>query len=51
MMKLTIFNILGKTNDIFDLNKGFEKALKNISAVSEDLLRIAGKCMKIPLMT
>ena len=42
MIKLTIINILGKPNDIFDLNKGFDKALKNIPAVSKSLLRFPG---------
>ena len=47
MIKLTILIILGKPNGILDLEKGFDKPLKNIPAVSEDLLRIAWKCMKI----
>ena len=51
MIKLTSLNILGQPNDILDLKKGFGKTLKNISAVSEDLLRIAWKSMKIALMT
>ena len=34
MIKLTIINFL-------DLKKGFDKALKNISAAIKDLLRIA----------
>ena len=42
MIKLTIINILGKPNDILDLKKGFDKALKNIPAVSEGLLRLPG---------
>ena len=33
-----------------DFKKGFDEALKNIPAVSEDLLRIAWKCMKIALI-
>ena len=49
MVKLAI-NILGQTNDIADLKKGFDKALKTIPAVSEDLLRIACKHMKIVLI-
>ena len=49
MIKPTI-NILRKPNGIVDLKKGFNKALKNIAAVSEDLLRIAWKCMKIALI-
>ena len=51
MMKLTRLNILGYPNDILDFKKGFDKTLKNISAVSKDLLRIAWKCMKIALIT
>ena len=47
MIKLTIINIWGQRNGILDLKKGFDKTLKNIPAVSEDLLRIAWKCMKI----
>ena len=35
---------------IVELKKGFDKALKNIPAVSDDLLRIAWKCMKIALI-
>ena len=50
MIKLTIINILGQSNGIWDLKKGFAKALKNIPAVSEDLLSIAWKCMKIKLI-
>ena len=51
MIKLTSLNILGQPNDILDLKKEFDKTLKNISTVSEDLLRTAWKCVKIPLMT
>ena len=50
MIKVKIINILGQPNDILDLKKGFDKALKNIPAVSEDLLRIAWKCMEIALI-
>ena len=50
MIKLTIINILGQPDGILDLKKGFDKALKSIPAVSEDLLRIAWKCMKIALI-
>ena len=50
MIKPTIINILGYPNGIVDLKKGFNKALKNILAVSEDLPRIAWKCMKIALI-
>ena len=41
MTNPTIINILGQLNGILDLKKRFDKALKNIPAVSEDLLRIA----------
>ena len=47
MIKPTIINILGQPNGIGDLKKGFDKTLKNIAAVSENLLRIAWICMKI----
>ena len=53
MIKPTIIRILGQPNGIYgilDLKKGFDKALKNIPAVSEDLLRIAWKCLKIALI-
>ena len=50
MIKLTMINILGQRNGILDLKKGFDKTLKNIPAVSEDLLRVAWKCLKIALI-
>ena len=50
MIKLTIIDILGQPNGILDLKKEFDKTLKNISAVGEDLLRIDWKCMKIALI-
>ena len=50
MIKLTIINIVGQPNGILDLEKGFDKALKNKPALSEDLLRITWKCMKIALI-
>ena len=50
MIKLTIINILGQPNRILDLKKGFDKALRNIPAVSKDLLMIAWKNMKIALI-
>ena len=50
MMKPAVINILGQPNGILDLKKEFHKALENIPAVSEDLLRIAWKCMKIALI-
>ena len=37
MIKVTIFSILGWPNGILDLEKGFAKTLKNITAVSMDL--------------
>ena len=48
MIKLTIINILGYSNVILDLKKGFDKTLKSIPAV--DLLGIAWKFMKIALI-
>ena len=50
MIKPTIINILGYANGIVDLKKGFDKGLKNIPAVTEDLHRIAWKCMKVVLI-
>ena len=50
MVKLTIINILGQPDGILDLKEEFDKALKNIPAVSEDLFRIAWKCMKMALI-
>ena len=50
MIKLTILIILGWPNGILDLKKRFDKTLKNIPGVSEDLLRITWKCMKIVLI-
>ena len=50
MIKPTIINILGQPNSILDLKKGFDKALKNKPALSEDLLSIAWKCMKIAVI-
>ena len=50
MIKVKIINILGQPNGILDLKKGFNKALKNILAVSEDLLMIAWKYVKITLI-
>ena len=41
MIKPTIINILGQPNDILDLKKGFDKALRNIPAASEDFMRIS----------
>ena len=50
MIELTIINILGQPNGILYLKKEFDKTLKNIPAVSENLLMIAWKCMKIALI-
>ena len=50
MIKPTIINILLWPNGIVELKKRFDKALKNIPALSKDLLRIAWKCMKITLI-
>ena len=50
MIKPTIISILGQPNGILDLKKGFDKVLKNIPAVSEDLLRIDWKCLKIAVI-
>ena len=50
MIKPTIINILGQPNGILDLEKGFDKALKNIPAVNEDLLRIEENYLKIALI-
>ena len=50
MIKLTIISILGQPNGILDLKKGFDKALKNIPAVRQDLLRIVWKYMEIALI-
>ena len=49
MIKLTIINVLGQLNGILNLKKGFDKALKNIPAASDDLLMIAWRCMNIAL--
>ena len=46
MIKLTTLNVLGWPNGILDLKIGYDKSLKNVVTVSEDLLRIAWKCMK-----
>ena len=45
MIKVKIIIILGQPDGILDLKKGFDKALKNIPAASEDLLRI--DCLKV----
>ena len=50
MIKLTIVNILGYPNGILDLKKGYDKTLKGMPTIGEDLLKIAWKCMKIALI-
>ena len=50
MINSTIINVLRQPNGIAELKKGFDKALKNLPAVSEDLLRIVWKCMKIEVI-
>ena len=50
MVKFTILVILEQPN-IFHLKNGFGKTLKNIQAVSEDLMMIVWKRMKITLIT
>ena len=50
MIKPTIIDILGSPNGILDLKKGFDKALKTIPAVTEDLLRIDWNYLKIVLI-
>ena len=50
MIKLTILNFLGQPNGILNLEKGYDKTLENITAVSDDLLGISWKCMKIALI-
>ena len=44
--QITKFNILEYPNGILNFEKRFDKILKNLPAVKEDLLRIAWKCMK-----
>ena len=50
MIKLTILNFLGQPNGILNLKKGYDKTLENIAAVSDNLLGISWKCMKIALI-
>ena len=47
MIKRTIINIIGSPNGILDLENEYDETLKNIISVSEDMLQIAWKCMKI----
>ena len=52
MINLTTINNLGYPNGILNLKKGYDKTLKNIPTVSEDLLRIVWwKYMKIALIS
>ena len=41
MIIFTTINILGQSNFILNLKKGYDKTLKNISTVSEDWLKIS----------
>ena len=50
MIKHSTINILGQSNENVDLKKGYDKTLKNIATVIEDLLRIVWKCTKIALI-
>ena len=50
MIKLRIVNILGLPNGILYLKKGYDKIVKSIPTVVEDLLRIVWKCMKMMLI-
>ena len=50
MIKLTIANVLGQSNDILDLKKEYDETLKNIPTVGEHLLRITRRGMKIALI-
>ena len=42
MNNFTTINILEQPNFILNLKKGYDKTLKNISAASEDCLRLTG---------
>ena len=50
MTKPSIFNIFEQPNGILDLEKGFDKSLKNIPAASQALLRISWQYMKTALV-
>ena len=50
MIELTLINILKKPDGILNLKNRFDKIIKNIPALYEDLLSIAWKCMKIVLI-
>ena len=47
MIKLTIINILGQPNGILNLKKGYDKTLKHIYTVREDLRRICFEVYEI----
>ena len=47
MMKLTTVKIVRQPNGILDLKRGYNETCKNMPTVSEDLLSIVWKCMKI----
>ena len=47
MIKLTIINILGQPHGILNLKKGYDKTLKHIYTVSEDLRRICFEVYEI----
>ena len=47
MIQLKFINILGQLSGILGLKKGYNKTLENIPTVSEDLLKIGWKCIKI----
>ena len=50
MIKLTTINMLGQPNVFLNVKKGYDKILKNIPTLSEDLLKIVWKCMKLALI-
>ena len=50
MIKLTTVKIVRQPNGILDLKRGYNETCKNMPTVSEDLLRIVWKCMKIALI-
>ena len=47
MIKLTTINVLGSANVILNLKKGYDKTLKTILTVSEDLLKQHMTCTLI----
>ena len=50
MTKVTTVNIFGQPNDILDLKIRYDKTVKNILSVGEDMLKIEWNCMKITLI-